>query len=83
MLKESIWKPLNNGFKPYQANNILSLLRKKPKETPLEFPAISDFSFVPLPHMSGENLTHEKTIRLHITKIIEENSNSTDCTYVS
>lgn len=82
-LKESIWKPLNQGFKPYQSKNILSVLRKKPKDSEIEYPAISDFSFISLPHMSEENLKHEQIIRQYISKIIEENSNSKDCMHLN
>jgi len=76
-----VWKPISQGFNPYQIKNSHNALRKKAKDSELVYPVLSDFSFISLPHMSVENIKHEQIVKNYVARMIEENSNSKDCMY--
>ena len=76
-----VWKPVSQGMNPYQAKNTHGGLRKKPKDSELVYPVLSDFSFISLPHMSQQNIKNEQLAKNYVARMIEENSNSKDCMY--
>jgi len=81
--KADVWKPISQGFNPYQAKNTQGALRKKPKDSETVYPVLSDFSFISLPHMSVQNVKYEQMIKNFIARIVDENSNSKDCIYTA